>query len=397
MDGSFCYFFAMFLVTTFIQRDHMGKVYCHHVVIAFLEGLELISPRMVLSLQHISRRIQPNLFHQLRYSRTSLQAAAMSSVRDTTHQSDIGKMKLENDGSFKRAPSAFRNWIYSKDGQFPAERDRYHLYVSYACPWATRTLITRKLKGLEDVIPVTVVSPRMGENGWPFASADPFPGADADPLYNSNYVKDLYFKADPNYGGRFTVPVLWDEKQNTVVNNESSEIIRMLNSAFNDILPPEKAAVDIYPEELQKQIDEVNSWVYDTVNNGVYKAGFAGSQDAYETAVYPLFESLDRLEKMLTGKDYLVGERLTEADIRLFVTVIRFDPVYFSHFKCNLRDIRHGYPAINRWMKKLYWTNEAFRSSTNFQHIKVHYYWSQTKVNPTRVVPVGPVPDIEAL
>lgn len=321
----------------------------------------------------------------------------MSSVRDTTHQSDIGKMKLENDGSFKRAPSAFRNWIYSKDGQFPAERDRYHLYVSYACPWATRTLITRKLKGLEDVIPVTVVSPRMGENGWPFASADPFPGADADPLYNSNYVKDLYFKADPNYGGRFTVPVLWDKKQNTVVNNESSEIIRMLNSAFNDILPPEKAAVDIYPEELQKQIDEVNSWVYDTVNNGVYKAGFAGSQEAYETAAYPLFESLDRLEKMLTGKDYLVGERLTEADIRLFVTVIRFDPVYFSHFKCNLRDIRHGYPAINRWMKKLYWDDEAFRSSTNFQHIKVHYYWSQTKVNPTRVVPVGPIPDIEAL
>ncbi|KAI5996200.1 glutathione S-transferase [Pisolithus albus] len=340
---------------------------------------------MVLSLQHISRQIQPNFFHQFRYSRTFLRAAAMSSVRDTTHQSDIGKMKLENDGSFKRAPSAFRNWIYSKDGQFPAERDRYHLYVSYACPWATRTLITRKLKGLEDIIPVTVVSPHMGENGWPFASVDPFP------------VKDLYFKADPNYGGRFTVPVLWDKKQNTVVNNESSEIIRMLNSAFNDILPPEKAAVDIYPEELRKQIDEVNSWVYDTVNNGVYKAGFAGSQEAYETAVYPLFESLDRLEKMLTGKDYLVGERLTEADIRLFVTVVRFDPVYFSHFKCNLRDIRHGYPAINRWMKKLYWTNEAFRLSTNFQHIKVHYYWSQTKVNPTRVVPVGPVPDIEAL
>ncbi|KAI6129480.1 glutathione S-transferase [Pisolithus croceorrhizus] len=341
----------------------------------------------------------------------------MSSARDTTHQSDIGKMKLENDGSFKRVPSAFRSWIHPKDSQFPAERDRYHLYVSYACPWATRTLITRKLKGLEDIIPVTVVSPHMGENGWPFASVDPFPGADTDPLYDSNYVRDLYFKADPNYGGRFTVPVLWDKKQNTVVNNESSEIIRMLNSAFNHILPPEKAAVDIYPQGLQKQIDEVNSWVYDTVNSetstsiivlsltrvgknladGVYRAGFAGSQEAYEAAVYPLFESLDRLEKMLTGKDYLVGDRLTEADIRLFVTVVRFDPVYFSHFKCNLRDIRHGYPAINRWMKKLYWTNEAFRLSTNFQHIKVHYYWSQTKVNPTRVVPVGPIPDIEAL
>ncbi|KAI6168366.1 glutathione S-transferase [Pisolithus thermaeus] len=342
---------------------------------------------MVLSLQHISRRIQPTtVLHQFSYFRTSLQVTAMSSARDTTLQSDIGKMKLENDGSFKRAPSAFRSWIHPKDGQFPAEK-----------AWATRTLITRKLKGLEDIIPVTVVSPHMGENGWPFASADPFPGADIDPLYDSNYVRDLYFRADPNYGGRFTVPVLWDKKHNTVVNNESSEIIRMFNSAFNHILPPEKAAVDIYPEELQKQIDEVNNWVYDTVNNGVYRAGFAGSQEAYEAAVYPLFESLDRLEKMLTGKDYLIGDRLTEADIRLFVTVVRFDPVYFSHFKCNLRDIRHGYPAINRWMKKLYWTNEAFHLSTNFQHIKVHYYWSQTKVNPTRVVPVGPIPDIEAL
>lgn len=350
---------------------------------------------MAIFLRHISRRVRPG--EGFRRPRISLQVAAMSSVRDTTLQSDIGKMKLENDGSFKRASSAFRNWIHPKDTQFPAERDRYHLYVSYACPWATRTLITRKLKGLEDIIPVTVVSPHMGENGWPFASVDPFPGADVDPLYNSKHVKDLYFKADPNYGGRFTVPVLWDKKQNTVVNNESSEIVRMLNSAFNDMLPPEKAAVDIYPEELQKQIDEVNSWVYDTVNNGVYKAGFAGTQEAYEAAVYPLFESLDRLEKMLTGRNYLVGDRLTEADIRLFVTVVRFDPVYFSHFKCSLRDIRHGYPAINRWMKNLYWTNEAFRSSTDFRHIKVHYYWSQTKVNPTRIVSVGPVPDIEPL
>ncbi|KAL4079572.1 glutathione S-transferase [Scleroderma citrinum] len=321
----------------------------------------------------------------------------MSASKDHTLQADIGKMKLEADGSFKRAPSVFRNWIQPRGGQFPAERDRYHLYVSYACPWATRTLITRKLKGLEDIIPVTVVSPRMGENGWPFANADAFPGADVDPVYNSQHIKDLYFKADPNFSGRFTVPVLWDKKQHTVVNNESSEIIRIFNTAFNDLLPPEKAAVDIYPEELRQEIDELNSWVYDTVNNGVYKAGFAVSQEAYEKAVYPVFESLDRLEEMLKGKDYLIGDRLTEADIRLFVTIVRFDPVYVGHFKCNLRDIRHGYPALNRWMKKLYWTNPAFQSSTNFQHIKVHYYWSQTKVNPTRVVAVGPTPDIEPM
>ncbi|KAF9225863.1 hypothetical protein BS17DRAFT_568120 [Gyrodon lividus] len=320
----------------------------------------------------------------------------MTSAQDTSPQSDIGKMKLESDGSFKRAASAFRDWI-QKDGEFAAEKDRYHLYVSYSCPWATRTLITRKLKGLEDIIPVTVVSPHMGENGWPFANVDPYPGADVDPLFDSQHVKDLYYKADPNYGGRFTVPVLWDKKKNTVVNNESSEIIRMFNTAFNDMIPPEKASVDIYPEAHRQEIDSINEWVYDTVNNGVYKTGFAGSQDAYEKAVYPLFDSLDRLEKMLTGKDYLVGDKLTEADIRLFVTIIRFDPVYVGHFKCNLRTIRNGYPALHLWMRKLYWSNDAFQSTTNFQHIKVHYYWSQTKVNPTRVVAVGPTPDIEPL
>ncbi|KAG9313451.1 glutathione S-transferase [Chiua virens] len=342
----------------------------------------------------------------------------MTSTRDTTLQADIGKMKLEADGTFKRAAASFRNCI-ERDGEFAAERDRYHLYVSYACPWATRTLITRKLKGLEDIIrafssrqipvilfisftcspfsAVTAVSPHMGESGWPFANVDAFPGADPDPLYGARYVKDLYFKADPNYGGRFTVPVLWDKKKHTIVNNESSEIIRIFNTAFNHLLPPEKAVVDVYPEQHRKEIDEINEWVYDTVNNGVYKAGFAGSQEAYEKAVYPLFESLNRLEKMLTGKDYLVGDTLTEADIRLFVTLIRFDPVYVGHFKCNLRTIRNGYPAIHTWLRKLYWNNDAFKSTTNFQHIKVHYYWSQTKVNPTRIVAVGPTPDIEPL
>ncbi|KAN0084243.1 Glutathione S-transferase, C-terminal-like protein [Tylopilus felleus] len=300
-------------------------------------------------ISHIIRPIRPlSVSHSLTFhsTRISLRTFTMTSTQDTSLQSDIGKMKLEANGSFNRAASSFRNWI-KKDGQFTAERDRYHLYVSYACPWATRTLITRKLKGLEDIVPVTVVSPHMGESGWPFASVDPFPGADVDPLYNAQHVKDLYFKADPNFGGRFTVPVLWDKKTQTIVNNESSEIIRIFNTAFNDLLPPEKASIDIYPEQHRKEIDAINEWVYDTVNNGVYKAGFAGTQEAYEKAVYPLFDSLDRLEKMLTGKDYLVGDRLTEADIRLFVTIIRFDPVYVGHFKCNLRTIRNGYPAIH--------------------------------------------------
>ncbi|EGO03856.1 hypothetical protein SERLA73DRAFT_130409 [Serpula lacrymans var. lacrymans S7.3] len=320
----------------------------------------------------------------------------MTAKRDTSHQSDIAKLKTEADGSFKRAASVFRHFI-EKGGKFEAERDRYHLYVSYSCPWATRTLIVRKLKGLEDIIPVTVVSPHMGKDGWPFASVDAYPGADVDPLYNASHVKDLYFKADPDYTGRFTVPVLWDKKNHTIVNNESSEIIRVFNTAFNDIIPADKAAIDIYPEAHRAEIDSINEWVYDTVNNGVYKSGFAQSQEAYEKAVVPLFNSLDRLEKILTGKDYLVGNTLTEADVRLFVTIIRFDPVYVGHFKCNIRTIRHGYPAIHSWMKKLYWNNDAFQSTTNFDHIKTHYYWSQILVNPSRVVAVGPIPNIEPL
>ncbi|KAG1767762.1 glutathione S-transferase [Suillus occidentalis] len=305
-----------------------------------------------------------------------------STTKDASSQSDIGKMKTEADGSFKRAASSFRNFI-ENDGKFPPEKGRYHLYVSYACPWATRTLITRKVKGLEDFIAVSVVSPHMGAQGWAFKSADPsWADADDDTEHpNFQHVKELYFLADQNYGGRFTVPVLWDKKLDTIVNNESSEIIRMFNTAFNHLLPADKAAIDIYPEAHRQEIDSINEWVYDTVNNGVYKSGFAQSQSAYENAC----------------KDYLVGNTLTEADIRLFVTTIRFDPVYVGHFKCNLRDIRHGYPNIYLWMRKLYWNNDAFKSSTKFDHIKEHYYWSQTLVNPSRVVPAGPVLHIEPL
>lgn len=316
--------------------------------------------------------------------------------RDVSSQSNIGVMKLENDGSFKRAPSAFRNFV-QKEGQFPPERDRYHLYVSYACPWATRTLITRKLKGLDEIIPVTVVSPRMGEQGWPFASEDKFPAADVDPLYGSAHVKDLYLKADPNYGGRFTVPVLWDKKNETIVNNESAEIIRIFNTEFNDLIPADKAEIDIYPKQLREEIDSANEWVYNSINNGVYKAGFASSTEAYEAAVHSVFEALDKVEKILEGKEFFVGNQLTEADIRLWVTIIRFDPVYVRHFKCNIRDIRHGYPNIHRWMKGLYWKNPAFKDSTNFDHIKTHYFWSHTFINPQRIVPVGPIPHIEPL
>ncbi|EAU89385.2 glutathione S-transferase [Coprinopsis cinerea okayama7 len=317
-------------------------------------------------------------------------------TRDVSSQSDISKMQRDPDGSFKRQASAFRNTI-ERGGKFEPERDRYHLYVSYACPWATRTLIVRKLKGLEDIIPVTAVSPRMGAHGWPFASADDYPGTDPDPLHQSQHVKDLYLKADPDYAGRFTVPILWDKKNQTIVNNESSEIIRFFNSAFNHLLPEDKAKLDFYPQELRVAIDSLNEWVYHGINNGVYRAGFATTQSAYEKAVHEVFDSLDKVEKILEGKEYVVGDRLTEADIRLWVTIIRFDPVYVGHFKCNFRTIRDGYPAIHSWLRKLYWNVPAFKDSTNFDHIKTHYYWSHTSINPTRIVPVGPIPDIQPL
>jgi len=304
------------------------------------------------------------------------------------------------DGHFRRQTSTFRDVISKEPGSdFAPEKGRYHLYVSYACPWAHRTLIVRKLKGLEDFIGVTVVSPHMGADGWPFASADEFPGAQKDPLHDSKHVKDLYFRVNPEYSGRFTVPVLWDKKHSTIVNNESSEIIRILNTAFNDILPSgEKKDLDLYPASLKDQIDEQNEWVYHTVNNGVYKTGFASTQAAYETAITPLFESLDKLEHIVAGgKKFVIGDTLTEADVRLYTTLIRFDPVYHGHFKTNLGSIRHDYPNLNHWMKNLYWNNPAFKDTTNFEHIKTHYYWSHPQINPTRIVPVGPRMNIEPL
>lgn len=298
-------------------------------------------------------------------------------------------------GHFKRSQSQFRNWITS-DGSagpsgregFKAEAGRYHLYVSYACPWAHRTLIFRKLKGLEDLISVSVVSPLMLENGWEFSSQDPVL---RDELFGFDYLYQLYLKADPNYSGRVTVPVLWDKHQKTIVSNESAEIIRMLNTAFEGLTG---ATTDFYPEAFQSEIDEINAVIYDTVNNGVYKAGFATTQEAYEENVLALFQTLDMLEERLTERRYLVGNRQTEADWRLFTTLVRCDPVYVGHFKCNIRRIA-DYPALSGYLRDLYQV-PGVADTVHFDHIKQHYYRSHATINPTGVVPLGPQMDLNA-
>ncbi|KAG8998171.1 S-glutathionyl-(chloro)hydroquinone reductase [Tulasnella sp. JGI-2019a] len=312
------------------------------------------------------------------------------------HQKNIFNL-ASADGHFRRLPSTFRN-VIEPGGEYPPEKGRYHLFISHGCPWANRTAIVRQLKGLQDLIDITVVSPALTAKGWAFkkAAEKEVAGTEDDPLYGHSYLREYYFKVNPEYDGRFTVPLLWDKKSESIVNNESAEIIRIFNTAFNDLLPTEKSSLDLYPKELQKEIDEVNDWVYNTVNNGVYKTGFATTQEAYDANVKPLFASLDRLEGILKGKNHLVGDRLTEADVRLFTTMIRFDPAYHGLFKCNYGQIRHMYPEINRWMKNLYWNNPAFKVTVNFEHIKVGYYYMK-KHNPTGVVPAGPKPDIEEL
>ncbi|CAJ0964154.1 unnamed protein product, partial [Mesorhabditis belari] len=293
-------------------------------------------------------------------------------------------------GRFQRSASQFRNWVTpdgspgpTGDGGFAAEKGRYHLYVSYACPWAHRTLIFRKLKGLEDHITVSIVSPLMFENGWPFDTS--FPDATSDELFGSQYLYQVYQQADSKYTGRVTVPILWDKKQNKLVSNESSEIIRMLNSAFDGV---GAKPGDYYPKELQEKVDEVNSWVYDTVNNGVYKAGFATSQEAYDEAIEKLFESLDRLEKLLGEQRYLTGDKLTEADIRLWTTLIRFDPVYITHFKCDKKRIL-DYPNLHAYMREIYQL-PGVEETVNFNHIRSHYFRSHKTINPTGVISIGP-------
>ncbi|WP_324698797.1 glutathione S-transferase family protein [Novosphingobium sp. RL4] len=291
-------------------------------------------------------------------------------------------------GRFIRKDSAYRGWI-SADGAsgFKAEAGRYHLYVSLACPWAHRTLIVRALKGLEALVPISVVNWVMIEKGWTFADA---PGVIPDPVNHADYLHQVYTAADPAYSGRVTVPVLWDRQTGTIVNNESSEIIRMFNEAFDGL---GAAPGDFYPEALRTEIDAVNARVYDTVNNGVYKAGFATSQDAYEEALTPLFDSLDWLEQRLSRSRFLVGDRLTEADIRLFTTLVRFDAVYVGHFKCNVRRI-FDYPALQDYLRDIYQT-PGIAPTVNFQHIKGHYYESHRGINPTGIVPKGPILDLD--
>jgi len=294
-------------------------------------------------------------------------------------------------GRFVRQRSRFREWV-SADGStpYPAAPGRYHLYVSYACPWAHRSIIVRRLKGLEDAIGLTAVDPIRDERGWRFN-----PDVDrceADPVNGFRYLAEAYERTDPSFRGRVTVPVLWDRETGRIVNNESADVIRMLNSAFDEWAGD--PGLDLYPQDLRGEIDAVNEYVYDNINNGVYRAGFAATQEAYEEAVTALFEALDRVEERLSGQRYLAGDRITEADWRLFTTLVRFDAVYVGHFKCNVRRIA-DYPSLSGFLRELYrWDGVA--ETVDFDHIKRHYYVTHRTINPTGIVPAGPALDLEA-
>ena len=308
-------------------------------------------------------------------------------------------------GKFQRQDAGFRNWITadgsegpSGEGGYKAEAGRYHLYVSHACPWANRTMIFRSLKGLQDIIDVSVVDWFMGEYGWQFKLLDNRPPAHddgnvevGDHLFGSDFMHQIYTRAKPDYSGRVTVPVLWDKETGTIVSNESSEIIRMFNSAFDGI---GAADGDYYPHELRDKIEAVNPRIYDTVNNGVYKCGFATTQEAYEQAFVPLFQTLEWVEGILAENRYLTGDRITEADWRLFSTLVRFDPVYVGHFKCNAKRIR-DYPNLWNYTLELY-QHPGVAETIHLDHIKNHYYASHETINPTRIVPLGPEIDYTA-
>jgi putative glutathione S-transferase len=292
-------------------------------------------------------------------------------------------------GRFLRKDSQFRNWITADGspgvtgtGGFKAEAGRYHLYISYACPWAHRTLIFRALKGLEEMISLSVVDWYMGADGWTFNDAD---GVIQDTVNGAKFLHQIYTKANPHYNGRVTVPVLWDKKTNTIVSNESSEIIRMFNKAFDKV---GAKPGDFYPENLNTEIDALNDCIYDSVNNGVYKAGFATTQEAYGEAILHLFETLNQLEDRLRTQRYLLGSSLTEADWRLFTTLVRFDPVYVGHFKCNLKRIA-DYPNLSGYVRDLY-QYPYIAATVRMNHIKNHYYVSHTSINPTGIVSKGP-------
>lgn len=327
----------------------------------------------------------------------------MSSITDWVSKGD-------KTGEFKRQVSSFRDSISREPGaRYPPEKGRYHLYVSYACPWAHRTLIARKLKGLEGVLSYSVVHWHLGEGGWRFATADEvrsggLPGEQVvpDPLAGHEdftHLRHVYFESEPEYDARFTVPVLYDTKTRRIVSNESSEVLRMLGSEFDDLVEPKYREIDLYPADLRAAIDEAHEWIYSDINNGVYKSGFATTAEAYEANVTTLFAALDRAEAHLAAAaaegPFWFGARLTEVDVRLYVTLVRFDPVYVQHFKCNLRDVRAGYPALHRWLRHLYWRVDGFGAdTTQFDHIRWHYTRSHKQINPLGITPLGPVPHI---
>ncbi|MDQ6992834.1 MAG: glutathione S-transferase family protein [Mariprofundus sp.] len=309
----------------------------------------------------------------------------MGIMIDGIWETDDGRWAAK-DGKFHRVESKFLcKFDSNKTGEndFPAEAGRYHLYVSLACPWAHRALIFRKLKGLEKIIPVTIVQPHMLDQGWQFAKPEP--------VYGFTHAFELYAKARSHYSGRVTVPILWDKQQHTVVCNESAEIIRIFNSAFNDLTNNRD---DYYPQALRSEIDEINTFVYDSINNGVYKCGFATTQDAYEEAFDNLFAALDEVELRLSRQRYLVGNQITEADWRLFTTLIRFDAVYVGHFKCNRNRIA-DMPNLSNYLRDLY-QQPGITETVSFDHIKEHYYYSHASINPTRIVPKGPQQDFSA-
>ncbi|MFB0612417.1 glutathione S-transferase family protein [Aurantiacibacter poecillastricola] len=301
----------------------------------------------------------------------------------------------EDSGEFERDESAFRNWITpdgstgpTGEGGFKAEPGRYRLYISLACPWAHRANAARHLKGLTDAIDLVVVHWLMKEGGWSFREGE---CVTPDPLMNADHLHQVYTAAKPDYSGHVTVPVLWDKEQGTIVNNESADILRMLGSAFDDCGAND---LDLYPEQHREEIDALNERVYEDVNNGVYKAGFAQSQDAYDAAVKPLFAMLDELEERMQGREWLVGDTLTEADVRLWTTLIRFDPVYNTHFKCNVRRIR-DYPALASLTRRIH-DLPGIAETVNFDHIRHHYYESHEHINPNGIVPRGPDPLLPA-
>ncbi|KYR00519.1 putative glutathione S-transferase [Tieghemostelium lacteum] len=304
-------------------------------------------------------------------------------MSQTNKVNNFFKDSIDVKGRFIRKDAAFRNQISETHEIYKPETGRYHLYVGLFCPWACRTLIVRALKGLEDVIDVSIVDYFLGPNGCQFSERE---GSTVDRVNGFEYLRSVYFATSPGYTGRYTVPVLFDKKTNTIVNNESSEIIRMFNTVFNKWAKNPEG--NFYPEELRTKIDAVNEWVYPMINNGVYRAGFSTTQEAYEEAYHDVFNGLDRVEDILSKQKYLVGDTFTEADIRLFTTLIRFDAVYFVHFKCNKKLLR-DYPNVSKYTREIYHM-PGVKDTVNFHHIKHHYFESHTQINPYGITPLGP-------